>query len=176
MRTLILAVLMICGFQAAAEATLALGVGLESRVQPDVNPDFTTLQNSPQIYYEILFTNWGLEFDFEQQSRTSNVGDLSVDSHSTELGAWGRYMFRPPTTWSPYVALGLGGEFDRVNTRFGTSVDNRSGQEGMLGLAAGMSKSFWKVLLVEAEVRMESLQNYQQPLFAGILRLGFTTN
>ena len=148
----------------------AFGLGMESRFQREVNPDYNDMKNMGELYGKNRFWPWSLVVEAGQEGRESSSGSLSVRAESTSLQLWSRYEFREH--WSPFLAVGLGDYFDRVETKFQGSTDVRNGTRNMIGFGAGMSTVFWRYLLVELEGRMALLQESRDPVYSVLLRIG----
>jgi hypothetical protein len=164
--------LLLSSMPVMAAQDFALGMAMESRAQREVNPDFTDMRNSPQLYlkYRVL-PAWFALGEISSESRDSSSGSLHVEAHSLKTGLWGRYEFTT-LRWTPFLAVGFGEYFDRVSTRFQSSQDTRSGTRGYMGTGVGVGKTYWDILLLEAEGRVTFEEQTKDPVLTAILRLG----
>lgn len=156
----------------AAKPTYAMGVGIESRLEHEVNPAYSTAQNLGQLYGKIRLWPWALLVELNHQSETTGSGSLNIRSETTGLGLWGRYEFLNPEKWSPFATVGGGAYFDEVTTNFEASTDVRAGRRGFGGVGGGLTVTFWQRFLVEAEGRGMMIQERVDPLFTFLLRAG----
>jgi hypothetical protein len=173
-RLLIVLVFSLLSINAAAATVWSAGLGMESRLQREVNPDYADMHNIGTLYAKARFWPLAVLLEAEQQERDSHSGDLRIRSDSTQLGLWGRYEFRDPEVWSPFVGLGIGTSFDRVRTSFGDDQDTRRAQRHFMGTAAGLTKTFWKHMLTELEARATLMERRDQYFLSGLIRIGFT--
>ncbi|MGE4133374.1 MAG: hypothetical protein AB7F86_17150 [Bdellovibrionales bacterium] len=167
----------LCFVSVSAHASVnrwSLGHGFESRVQSGINSEQTENTNLPTFFGQYRREAWSvtLESGLQPERRTQS-GGLSITSNTWSLGAWARYEFMQPLRHSPFLSLGYGRYFDNVQSKFGSAVDERSGQRYFYGLGGGMSHAFWNHFLVEAELRALVIQNQQDFALAGSLRAGF---
>jgi len=175
MRALIFLSLILSGANCFAEASkldMAMGFGMESRMQRDVNPEYNTQQNSGQLYAKLRFWPWALEIETGRSELDSGQGSLRIRSESTLLGLWGRYEFKDPGTFAPFASLGVGSYFDVVDTTFESSHDRRTGLRKFMGAGGGVSTVFWTHLQVELEGRVMTLEETKDPIFSGLIRIG----
>lgn len=173
MRRLLVILILVCASaRATAKEQWAFGLGMESRLQREVNPDFTGLTNTPQYYVKYNFLPWSALVEFGQEGRDSSSGSLHVQSSSRKLGVWGRYEFTGKN-WAPFLSSGIGSYFDRVDTTFQSSRDERSGTRKFFGLSTGIGCTYWEHLLLEAEARLTSVEQNKEPVFSALFRLGF---
>ena len=156
---------------AVASPRWGLGLGMESRMQREVNPDYANMKNVPQLYVKADFLPWAVLGEFSQEERRSSSGSLEIKSQTRKLGVWGRYEFTGPR-WSPFLTTGVGEYFDRVETTFQSSHDSRSGMRGFWGLGAGVGVTYWERILVELEGRVNLIEQTKDPVFSALLRVG----
>jgi opacity protein-like surface antigen len=157
---------------ALTQKDFAMGVGMETRAQRDVNPDETAPKYSGVLYAKLRFKPWDALFETARDERDSSSGSLRIHSESTLLGAWTRYEIRAEESWTPFASAGLGSYFDKVSTSFQTSSADKSGTRGFLGLGGGVSAVFWSHVLVEGEGRILSLEQSKDPVLTGMIRVG----
>ena len=174
-RTLIATVLAL--FTAPVFATplqYSLGLGMESRLVKEVNPDYSNPQFAGQLYGKIRHWPWDLSVELTpQEKRNTASGNLSITSATTTLGFWGRYEFRAPDRrWATFGSLGMGMYFDRVTTEFNGASDARSSRRGFAGLGLGFGTTVWNRLQLEAEARGASVEEREEMLFSVLLRAG----
>lgn len=156
----------------ASAAQYALGGGMESRLQKEVNPDYVEAKHVGGVFGKISFWPMAVVVEAAQQERESQVGGLKIKSSTNNFGLWGRYEFRDPGTWSPFAGIGAGLYMDKVVTSFEGNDDTRSGNRGFMGLGGGLTKTFWKYLLVELEARVATVQDRNDPFLSALLRAG----
>ncbi|NJL25901.1 MAG: porin family protein [Calothrix sp. SM1_5_4] len=157
---------------ALASVKWDVGLGLESRVQSDVNPDFADFKTAPQLFTQVRMHPWAVLVEFGHEEGRTDSGGFSVDTQTVSLGAWGRYAFIEPERWSPFVSAGLGGNFDRVVSRYGKAEDERRGTRLFAGTGGGVGVALWKVLLLEGEARAVLVQDRVMPLLTFSFRAG----
>jgi opacity protein-like surface antigen len=153
----------------------AFGLGMESRVQREVNPDYANLQNTPELYARFRAHPYVALLEVGQQTHDTSSGSLSIRSQSTNVALWGRYEFLE-RAWTPFLSAGAGSYFDRVETHFESSSDARTGRRALIGAGAGVSATVWQNLLLELEVRASGVQNEKDPLLTSLFRVGFQFN
>lgn len=163
----------LCGASAYAAPEWRLGAGFEIKAQREINPDYTELRFVGQIFSQMQFSKWGAHLEASRQSESSKSGSLSIKTESLNFGAWARYRFGEESIWRPYLASGLGAYFDNVTSKFLTAEDERSGIRYYWGLGGGISAVFWQHVLVEAEGRMLLLRDSKDPMFGGLMRVGY---
>ena len=157
-----------------AEApSISAGLGIEARMQREMNPDYVEGKTLGQVFAQVLWPKWGVHAEFGQEKRVSNSGAMTITSKSYNTGVWGRYTFRNDHLWQPFLGAGLGAYFDNVSSRFGGTVDERSGTRPYIGANVGVSAVFWKYLLVEAEGRASGVRDRKEPMLSALLRIGF---
>jgi opacity protein-like surface antigen len=157
---------------ALTQKDFAMGVGMETRAQRDVNPDETAPKYAGVLYAKMRFKPWDALLETARDERDSSSGSLRIHSESTMLGAWGRYEIYPDEFWTPFASAGLGTYFDKVATSFQDSSFSKSGTRGFLGLGAGVSAVLWDHVLVEGEGRILSLEQSKDPVLTGMIRVG----
>jgi hypothetical protein len=173
-RLLIAVLLLLFTLTAQAEASsISAGLGLEARMQKEVNPDYIEGKTLGQIFAQVLWENWGLHVELGKEDHVTNAGAMTISSKSYNSGVWGRYIFRNTHLWQPFLGAGVGAYFDTVTSRFGNALDERSGVRPYVGANAGVSAVFWKYLLVEAEGRMTGVRDRKEPMLSALLRIGF---
>lgn len=158
----------------AAPTVWSTGLGMESRMQREVNPDYVDMRNSGTLYAKARFWPMAALLEAAREDRDSHSGDLRIKASSMMLGVWGRYEFRDPDKWSPFAGLGAGQYFDQVQTSFGEQVDTRKARRGFMGVGLGLTKTYWQHLLLELEARAAAIQRRDQIQFSGLFRVGFT--
>jgi hypothetical protein len=156
----------------ASKPDLAMGLGLETRAQRDVNPDATTAKSTDEFYGKIRFFPWALEIETGREESASGSGSLTIKSESTLLGVWGRYEFAPPTMVAPFASLGMGSYFDVIDTSFAASHDRRQGVRKFMGAGGGLTMTLWDHLQMEIEGRIISLEETKDPVLSGLIRVG----
>lgn len=149
------------------------GLGVEGRLQKEVNPDFVEGRTVGMLFGQILFSRWGIHSELSVEDHTSNSGAMTIAAKTYSAGVWGRYIFINPFRWQPYVSLGLGANFDTITSRFGAVTDERSGRRYFAGTGFGISAIFWKHLLTEAEGKVVGVQDRKEPMISALFRIGF---
>ena len=173
MRSLIFAILLVSSPAfALTQSDFAMGVGLESRMQRDVNPDYSNPRSSGNLYAKLRMRPWDLLIETARDEQSTGSGSLRIRNESTLLAAWARYEFEKNESWTPYVSLGAGNYFDKVSTTFQASHVESNGNRKFLGLSAGISAVFWDHFLVEGEARVLSLEQSKDPVLSGLIRVG----
>jgi opacity protein-like surface antigen len=157
---------------ALTQKDFAMGVGMETRAQRDVNPDETAPKYSGMLFAKLRFKPWDALLETARDERDSSSGSLRVHSESTLLSAWVRYEIRPEESWTPFATAGLGSYFDKVSTSFESSQASKSGMRSFVGLGAGVSATYWDHLVIEGEGRILSLEESKDPVLTGMIRVG----
>jgi hypothetical protein len=168
------ALLILCSSHAFAAANykLAMGLGVESRLDNEVNPGYTDGRVAGQIFQELHFQPWTLAVELGYEQHSSSSGSYSIGKSTASLAAWGRYSFKQEDRWSPFIAAGLGGYFDKVTSTLDADRDVRRGRRIMVGAGAGITNLYWKYLLLEAEGRIAGVEQRRDPAFSLIFRAG----
>jgi hypothetical protein len=157
----------------AASTPYQMGVALESRVQHDVNPDDAHLQNLPQLWARYNWERWAAQLEYTQEDHSSGSGSLRIVTVSRVATLWGRYKYIEFTEWNPFVGVGGGYYFDQTESTFESSERRISGRRGLLGASTGIGTPLlWQHFDVEAEARVETLEQSADPLFSFLVRLG----
>lgn len=151
----------------------SLGLGLESRLSREINPDYVEVQNLPKLYFLLRHYPYGLSVELGEESRTSRAGALKINTSSTQISFWGRYEFSDHDLWVPFMAVGLGSTFEKVISEYGSSTDEREGLRKSAGLSAGLSATIWRFVEVEGEGRAVFIEDRKDPQLAALLKLGF---
>lgn len=159
---------------ADVSTALTMGLGMETRLQREVNPDYTSARFSGQLYAQVHQWPWVLALELTPTERHStSSGSLRVQSEVTVLGLWGRYEFlKPQRRWTTFATLGAGMNFDRVTTDFAGESDARTSRRNFAGAGLGFGGTLWKRLSLEAEGRMVSVEEREDPIFSLVLRAG----
>lgn len=167
-------IVLLAAFSGAATAApqWGLGFGMESRLDREVNPDYADVHSAPQLYGKIDLAPWAFVVETSQQSSESGEGSLHVSSQTQILATWARYEFPIPSHWMPFVSMGAGMAFDQVTTTFAGSRDVRNGNRGLLGAGGGLTGTFFSWLQVEAEGRVNFIEDHKDPDLSALLRLG----
>jgi hypothetical protein len=174
MRRLLIAASLLVALQAQAEApSISAGLGLEARMQKEVNPDYIEGKTLGQIFAQAIWENWGLHAELGKEDHVTNAGAMIIGSRSYNAGVWGRYIFRNGHLWQPFLGGGAGAYFDTVTSRFGNALDERSGVRPYAGANVGVSAVFWKYLLIEGEGRAAGVRDRKEPILSALLRVGF---
>ncbi len=158
----------------AAPSTYSMGLGMESRLVKEVNPDYTNAQFAGQLYGTVRFWPWDLSVEVTpEEKRSAASGSLSITSQTTTLSFWGRYEFlAADRRLMPFASLGLGMYFDRVTTKFNGESDTRGSRRGFAGVGLGLTATLWKRLQLEAEARGSSVEEREEMLFSLLLHAG----
>ncbi len=160
-------------FAASSKPDFAMGMAMESRLEQNVNPDYAATRFNEQLYGKLRFWPWAVLLEGGLEGRESSSGSYRVKTQTGTVAAWARYEFIPVTRgWSPFVSIGVGAYFDRVNTQIDTYDDTRSSRRGLMGLGGGLTASLWRYLLLEAEGRISGVQERKDPLYSALLRIG----
>lgn len=159
---------------ATAKTDLTMGLGMETRFQREVNPDYTSARFSGQLYAQVQQWPWVLALELTPTERSStSSGSLRVQSEVIVLGFWGRYeLLTSQRQWTAFAGLGAGMNFDRVTTDFAGESDARTSRRGFAGAGLGLGGILWKRLSLEAEGRAVSLEEREDPIFSLVLRAG----
>lgn len=163
-------------FMQAASAEyqgVAAGLGIEARMQKEVNPDYVEGKTLGQVFARARFEKWTLNMDFAQEKHTTNAGGITIGTKTFIAGVWGQYIFVNENRWQPFVSAGAGANFDTVTSRFGSATDERSGVRYFGGAGIGISAVYFKYLLVEGEGRIVGVQDRREPMASALLRVGF---
>ena len=169
---IVLVTMLACSVGARAFPMWGLGAEMESRSARDVNPDYTGVHSVGGIFGKLSFDPWAALLEISREAHDSGSGSLSVHAQTTTVGLWGNYQFLLSETFRPFVSLGLGSYFDQVETKFQSSSASRGGRRLFIGAGGGVSSTLWQHLLLEAEVRVNSIEDSKDPVLSGVLRLG----
>lgn len=150
----------------------SLGLGFESRMQEQVNPTFYEARFVGNYSGQIRFWPMTVLIEAAHAQHDSTNGAFSVVNETTTLGGWLRYEFNQPYAWSPFVATGLGVNLDEVRSTYFDDQDVRRGSRMFVGFGGGLTKTFMRYLMVEAEGRAEIIEDRKDVAYSGILRLG----
>lgn len=153
------------------------GVGLESRLQREVNPGFARLTEVGQLFQQISFARWGVALEESLERRDSGEGALRVQTRSLGVTAWARYFLGDSSGlgrsgWKPYLGVGGGAFFDRVDSTYAGLRDRRSGNRPLIGGGGGLQGVFYDVLLFEVEARAVLVRDRREPLPSLLFRMG----
>lgn len=179
MRALVIATLLFFSAAVFAEESevsrlrWSVGTGVEARAQQEVNPEYYEVQTLPQLFAQFRLHPWTATVETGYEQRETNAGALLITSRSFNLGVWGRYEFREPLRWSPFLAGGVGAYFDTVGSQFATSHDERHGQRKYIGVGGGMAHAFWTHFLTEAEIRTALVEDRADVAWSFIVRVGY---
>lgn len=171
MRTLVLFLLSF-GWTAMAAPKLGLGVGLETRLDRQVNPGYDDFRHQAQLFQQFQWFPYVLSLEFAYDQKQSSSGAFAVKTTTYAGGAWGRYVFYDPDRWSPYLAAGVGTNVDYVDTSLAKESDRRRGTRLFSGLGLGVSRVVWKSLLLEAETRATMIDGRRDPALGLLIRAG----
>lgn len=156
----------------AAVTPFSIGLALESRLNKEVNPDVSKVDNVPQLSARYRFEPFAVQLEYSQQASSSGSGSLRINSLSRLATLWGRYKYYEYTRWNPFVGAGFGYYFDRVESKFEGSANTRGGQRRVLGLGTGIgTPQFWETLDLEGEMRISTVEQRSDPMFSFLLRL-----
>jgi hypothetical protein len=158
---------------ALAEPIWSMGLGVESRIQRDVNPDQNSLKNMGELYIKMRLHPWAVLLETAQESHDSGSGTLQVQTESTSFGAWGRYELHDFDGWLSFVSVGAGSYFDKVDTSFQSSYNETFATRLFLGLGGGIGVVCWQHLSLELEGRVASVEQSREPVLSALLRLGY---
>lgn len=148
------------------------GMGLETRVDREINPGFSEVRPVGQVFQQIHFHPWTLALEFGYQKKDSSAGALRIQAVTGLASAWGRYAFSDSETWAPFVGGGLGASFDRVTSSYGAASDRRRGIRYLGGVGGGITNVYWDYLMLEAEARVSLEEDRKDPMFALVVRAG----
>lgn len=172
-RIVILALFFSASAAAFARPQFGGGLGFETRMQREVNPEYAEAKSHPHLFAQMLFVNWGAHLEISNETQSSSSGVLVVNSRSLNTGVWGRYKFLEEKRWRPFASAGVGMFFDRVKSEFATAVNESRGNRPYLGAGGGVSAIFWEHLLLEAEARITGVRERKEPMVSALLRVGF---
>ncbi len=153
--------------------SLSAGVGLQSRLEREINPDFVKSKNSGQLFAQVLYLPYVLNMELGREEGSSRMGGLTITHSTVVFTAWGRYEWASDSQWRPFAAVGGGCYFDEVVSRFDRATDERSGTRLLSGLGAGVRGLLGHLLRLEAEGRMAFVQDHKDPEFSGTVKVGF---
>lgn len=160
---------------AATVGKLSVGLGYEAKVSSDVNPDYTEVNSMGEVFVNAAFRPWSVLLEVDRYQSVSSEGNYSVQTTSVTPMIWGRY--EPWSRWvvSPFAGLGVGWNFQDIQSRFGTASDERWADGGLQGgVALGVMSEFWQHLKMEAEVRLVKEELTDRPTGALVFRSGYT--
>lgn len=169
---LVLAMTVGAAATAAEPSKWQAGVGMESRLQSEVNPDYEKLENVGLLFGRVNFDRIAAQLELGQQERTSSSGSLAVTTKTQMIGLWGRYKYLNLERANPFVGVGAGTYMDQVDSEFEQSEDSREARRDFVGLGTGVGVPVWKVLDLEGEVRMGLIEQREDPLFSFLVRVG----
>jgi hypothetical protein len=149
------------------------GMAVEGRVQKDVNPDYYDGRALGQLFARARLAPWSGLLELGEERRQTSSGNLSITTLTRHLGLWARGEPWMERGWSPYFGLGTGVFLDRVETSFVSDRSVDRGQRFFIGAAMGISRTVWKRCLLELEGRVQAIEQVQDPVFSGILRVGY---
>lgn len=175
MRVLLALVLLSAAF-ARGDMQLSAGLGVEARVANDISPQNSSTQGIGQIYASMAFHPWSLLWELGRfAGQSSSNGNYSVATETYSSMFWGRYEPMSYFKWSPYAGIGLGQEFAKVTTQFGTAHDERWADGGLAaGLCGGVMTSLWKHWNLEGELQVLKLEFANNMGFGFTARTGYT--
>lgn len=151
----------------------AAGAGIEGRIRQDINPDLPRTKVVPPLYMQIHRKRLSAQLEFTAfEKERSNLGALEIESETYTFGAWGRYAFREPLTWSPFAAAGGGVFFDRVESTYMDSSTEVTGRRYFMGVGGGISHELIPHFEIEGEIRAALIEDRKDVTMSGILRLG----
>jgi hypothetical protein len=157
----------------ASITPFSMGLALESRLDREVNPEISKVNNVPQISARYSFDRVAAQLEYSQQQASSGAGSLRITTMSRLATLWGRYKYLPYTSWNPFVGVGGGYYFDKVESKFEQSSNSRGGQRRVLGLGTGVgTPPLWETLDLEGEMRVSTIEQRSEPMFSFLLRLG----
>lgn len=151
----------------------SMGLGLFSRMDREVNPDFYELRHVPELYGKLRYARWGLILEVGHEEQESASGAMSITHESTMINTWGRYDLDQNASWAPFATAGVGLYMDQVTSSYGSASDERSGRRGLFGLGAGLAGIFLKRVEVELEGRLGFIQDRKDPQMAALFRVGY---
>ncbi len=151
------------------------GTGVEVRGEQEINPQYMEARVFPQFFLQMRYFPYTVSIEGSYERRDSSSGQLSVSSQSSRIGIWGRYEFRNPLQWSPFLGLGIGQSFDRVDMNYGDGLAAKAyaGQRQFAGLSAGLSHALWDHVLQELETKAVLIEDRRDIAWSLIYRLGF---
>jgi hypothetical protein len=158
--------------EATSRFQSSMGVGLLSRVDREVNPDFREVHHMPELYGKLHKERWGLVLDLGHEKLDSSSGSMRIKHESTTLNTWARYDLDRNTNWAPFATAGVGLNLDRVTSSYGSAIDKREGHRGLLGMGAGLTGT-WGKWEAEIEGRLSFMQDRKDPEIAALFRLGY---
>ncbi|MBX3022591.1 MAG: hypothetical protein KF799_13040 [Bdellovibrionales bacterium] len=164
--------LLVASMAEARVFKMATGLGLEGRVDREINPGFMEMRPVGVLFQQISFNRWSANLEFGYQKKDSGAGSLRVQSVSGSVAAWARYNLIQSEKWSPFASTGAGASFDRVTSSYSQESDVRRGTRWMGGLGAGIATVYWNYLLLEGEARASVVEDRPDPQFAFIFRAG----
>jgi hypothetical protein len=116
-----------------------------------------------------------LSLEFTEYTTSSGVQILQIERKHREWIGWYRHELGP---WRlrPYVAGGVGIQYDVVRTDFAEETSRDAGSPTLLGAAAGGARyAFTRNLEVLAEVKLAMSPTYApNPMFGAGAHLGFS--
>lgn len=153
----------------------AFGLGMESRLDTEVNPDYTDLQNAGLVYLRGQWRRYGLQLELGGgEKRRTSSGSLRIETVSYSGALWGRYdlMGTRRRSAMPFLELGGGTFADQITTEFQGARDERQGRRGFVGLGLGVGFVLFRHLEIEAGARGQSIQQRKDPLVSLLIRMG----
>ena len=157
---------------AAAPVQLRMGLGLENRFAPEVNPDFLEMSQAPVLFQEVRFHPWTILAEFSMEKKTTASGGFEVRHRAIGTTLWGRYALGTDDRALPYLTAGAGLYRDHVGQFFNGAVEERSGSRWQTGAGIGWERVLWRFLVVEAEGRATLVQNRRNPQLSVLVRAG----
>jgi len=149
---------------------LRMGLGIESRLQNQVNPDIYDLNSTPMIFQGLQFGHWTYLTEFGFERSTSRSGAFEVRRRSLLIGAWARYALE--NEWMPYVSVGVGVLRHQLSLAFEGSMTERTGAQGRVGLGFGWEVMLTKNLVLGAEARAALIQDHREPQLSFFIGTG----
>jgi len=123
------------GSPARAEYFAGIGTGFRTR---DQSLNGLGLNRVDSFAVGHLWDEWSAAAELNEIRNESGAGNTLVTSRQLEATLWVRKHL-VPHFWHPFVALGLGGQQERVETHFaGTVTGNQGETTRMMGLSLGV--------------------------------------
>ncbi len=158
---------------AYAEVTFAVGSSLTFEYATDGRSIEARRPLDLRAGYRFETADLYLQYSTYRVAGGTNLVFVARDHE--ELLFWGRRVFVPEWKFSPYLALGIGAQADRVETALGAQYERKTGvPQGLVASALGARAILTKAIDLQLESRMAFSSGYApNPMFTLSGLVGF---
>jgi hypothetical protein len=153
-----------------------MGLGLDMRAVRDQGTDYQS-QTSPSIAFGAGYRQWLGMLEYSRYQGPSNGnGALNITGSNETAMLWGQWYAREKWSLRPFVGVGVGAYHEMATTSlYSESRTDVSDWREMFGGAVGLRLVNVSPLWLSLEGRVLFSPNLDpNPMFAGMLRIGFT--